>query len=480
MSELKILKERNEEEYQSVLSINSDETEVFLKISRLDSSFALTLALLREWIDDVGVVYGLNINALKELVELSGEGELEASEEQYLVAKGKAAKHGEDGRIDYIIAPSEDDVKLNVDEDEEDVIDYKNLNIIQNVSAEQHLASVLVPNEPESGVDVYGKALDAREGQAIKFKLGMNIAQDGDKLFSTANGRFILDNGQLWVDPVFNVRGDVDYTIGNINFIGEVKIAKDILDDFSVFAKEGVTVEGIVGAANVESDGPIVLNGGMNGKGKGFLRGQSTVTTKYFNEITSVSWGDVEIQKSVMNSIVKTKGKLNVQHGSIIGGEVSALMGIDVGVVGSDLGTMTSIVAGQDYELQDKIKAFEAQLLELSEEIDRIDRIIGPILADKSKLMSLPLDKKKALKGLLEQLKRYREEQARVQVECEALQQESAETSVKGIVVRKIIYSGVKITIGASKKLIKMDVKGPVRIREDVENDSISITSISL
>ncbi len=479
MSELKVLKERSEEEYQSVISINADETEVYLQISRLDASFSLTLALLRELIDEVGVVYGLNINALKELVELSGEGKLEASEEQYLVAKCKPAKHGEDGSIDYIITPSEDNVKLDI-EDVEDVIDYKNLNIIQNVSAEQHLATVLIPEDPENGVDVYGKTIEAREGQVIKFKLGVNIAQDGNKLFSTANGRFILDSGQLWVDPIFNVRGDVDYTIGNINFIGEVKIAKDILDGFSVFAKEGVTVDGIVGAANVESDSAIVLNGGMNGKGKGFLRGQDSVTTKYFNEVTSVSWGDVEVQKSVMNSIVKTKGKLNVQHGSIIGGEVSALMGIDVGVVGSDLGTMTSVIAGQDYELQDKMKAFEAQLLELSEEIDRIDRIIGPILADKSKLMSLPLDKKKALKGLLEQLKRYREEQSRVQVECEALQQEATETSVKGIIVRKIIYSGVKIAIGASKKLIKMDIKGPVRIREDVENDSISITSISL
>jgi uncharacterized protein (DUF342 family) len=478
MSELKTLKERNEAEYQCTLLINSDETEVFLQIARLDPSYTLSLAQLREWIDEVGVVYGLNINALKDLVEKSGAGELEGSEENHLVAKGKPAKHAEDGYLDFMIKPSEENVRLEVDEDE--VIDYKNVNLVQNVSAEQHLATVVNPCEPKQGVDVYGKPIQAKEGQAIKVKIGSNIAMDGNKMFATANGRFIQDGDQFWVDPVYLVRGDIDYTIGNINFIGEVKVSKDILDDFSVFAKEGITVDGIVGAANVESDGDIVLNGGMNGKGKGFIRSQKSIESKYYNELTSVSWGDVEIQKSVMNSIVKTKGKLNVQHGSIIGGEVSALMGIDAGVVGSDLGTMTSLVAGQDYELQDKMKAFESQLLELGEEIDRIDRIIGPLLADKNKLMALPLDKKKALKGLLEQLKRYREEQTRVKEEVESLQDEATTSSVKEIIVRKIIYSGVKITIGGSKKLIKMDVKGPVRIREDVENDSISITSISL
>ena len=36
--------------------------------------------------------------------------------------------------------------------------------------------------------------------------------------FRSPGGFALDDNGQLWVDPVFNVRGDVDYTIGNINF----------------------------------------------------------------------------------------------------------------------------------------------------------------------------------------------------------------------------------------------------------------------
>ena len=152
------------------------------------------------------------------------------------------------------------------------------------------------------------------------------MVSDNDRIYSTCSGRFIQEGDTLLVSPVYVVREDVGYRVGNINFIGKVEAQKDILDDFSVFAKEGIEVNGIVGAATIESDGDIILNGGMNGKGKGFLRSQGNVEAKYLNEVTVVSWRDISVQKSIINSIVKTKGKVESQHGSVIGGEVTALM----------------------------------------------------------------------------------------------------------------------------------------------------------
>ncbi|MBF0196796.1 MAG: DUF342 domain-containing protein [Planctomycetes bacterium] len=474
-----VLREVREDSYFILLLINEDKTEVKLKFVELEPGADVSQTTIRDILDEAGVVYGVLSNGIKDLVEQISEGTLEASEEEvYSIAKGKSACHGEDGRLDYLVDPSPDEVHFDLDADE--VIDYKNTNLIQNVMEEQHLATLIQPEDPENGIDVFGNTINANEGVPLKLKLGSNVVMDGDKLFAQCGGRFIREGEELSVSGNYQVRGDVDLTIGNVNFVGYVNVTKDILDDFAVFGKEGVEVGGIVGAATVESDTKLIFNGGMNGKGKGFARCQGSIESKYLNEVTSISWGDISIAKSIMNSTVKTKGKVDVPNGSIIGGEVSALMGIDVGVVGSDLGTMTSLIAGQDYELEDRIKAFESQLLEIGHEIDRIDRIIGPILANKDKLMSLPLDKKKAIKGLLEQLKHYKEEQGRIRIESEALQKESAKVCVKEIRVRKILYSGVRITIGNCKKLIKMEIKGPVRLREDQENDTISITNLTL
>ena len=478
MADLKVLKDHHQDFFQAHVLISLDQTEVYFKFLRLDPGAELSSSELRDLLDEAGIVYGVNAGSIKNLAEKIGSGELEVGEANHLVAKGKPAQHGEDGRIEFLVNPSAEDVFFDVDSD--DVIDYKNNNLITNVTEEQHLATLLKPTDPEDGVDVFGQTIEARVGNPMKIKLGTNMVSDNDRIYSTCSGRFIQEGDTLLVSPVYVVREDVGYRVGNINFIGKVEAQKDILDDFSVFAKEGIEVNGIVGAATIESDGDIILNGGMNGKGKGFLRSQGNVEAKYLNEVTVVSWRDISVQKSIINSIVKTKGKVESQHGSVIGGEVTALMGVDIGSVGSDLGVITTLVAGQDYELKDRMKAYESQLLEIGQEVDRIDRIIGPILADKNKLTSLSVEKKKALKGLLEQLKRYREEQGRIRLEAEALEKETTSVSVKEIVVRKIMYSGVRIVIGNCKKVIKSDIKGPIRLREDLENDTISITSITL
>jgi uncharacterized protein (DUF342 family) len=478
MSELKVIKDHQQEFFQAQVLINRDQTEVFLQFLRLDAGVEMSSSDVRDLLDEAGIVYGVNAGSIKNLAEKISSGDLEAGEDTHLVAKGKAASDGHDGRVEFLVDPSSEEVYFDVESD--DMIDYKNNSLIQNVTEEQHLATVIKPSDPEDGVNVFGQTVESKQGVPVKVKLGSNVVVDGDQVYSTCNGRFIKEGDTLSVNPVYVVREDVGYRVGNINFIGKVEAQKDVQDDFSIFAKEGLEVGGIVGAANVESDGNIVLNGGMNGKGKGFLRSQAKIESKYLNEVTVVGWGDITVHKSVINSIVKTKGKVDASHGNVIGGEVTALMGIEVATVGSDLGVITTIVAGQDYELKDRMKAYESQLLEIGQEVDRIDRIIGPILADKNKLTSLSVDKKKALKGLLEQLKRYREEQGRIRLEAESLEKETTTVSVKEIVIKKMLYSGVRVVIGNCKKVIKADIKGPIRLREDLENDTISITSITL
>ncbi len=478
MASLRILKTIKAEGYEIDLVVDKDETKAYLSFNVIDDPSQLSFDFFGETLEDAGIVYGVDSKALKTLAKHALAGVLKASDENLLVCSGKPAVNGEDGKLIFHVKPSEEDVRFDLDDDEE--INYKENDLITNVSTEQHLATIVEAQPPENGMDIYGRTIEAREGQPLKFKSGQGIFTDGNKIFAASHGRFIYENNELSVNAVYNVLGDVDLTIGNITFIGKVTIQKDILDDFFVSGQEGVEVGGVVAAATVESNADIMIGGGVNGKGRAFIKGQGKIESKYFNEVNVVGWKDIVVTKSIMNSIVKTKGKVDVQNGSIIGGETSALMGIDVGIVGSDMGTMTAIIAGQDYELQDRLKAYESQLLEIGQEIDRIDRVIGPILSNKEKLLALPVDKKKHLKSLLEGLKNYREQQARVRSESEALQKSTSDVSVKEIRVRKILYSGVRVTIGNCKKIIKMEIKGPVRLREDLENDTISITNLTL
>lgn len=486
MAGLRTLGEHRDDLCHVELLCNAEETKAYIKLlqmrSKGEGQTVSKASMMKEnlltMLGQAGVVAGIDEDACSSLSEQVASGELGPGGGMYLVAKTEAPIHGDDGRFEYAVEPSAEEVYFDVDRRE--AIDYKNTNLIQNVIEEQLLATVVSPSSGEDGQSLMGNPILARQGLPMKVKLGSNVVLENGQVLSACAGRFIKEGESLAVNPVYVIREDVGLRVGNVNFIGKVEAKKDILDDFSVFAKVGIEVGGTCGAANVESDGDIILQGGVNGKSKGFVRSQGKIESKYLNELTVVAWGDICVTKSVINCLVKTKGKLDATHGNVIGGEVMALMGIDVGSVGSDMGVITTLIVGQDYELSDRKASFEAQLQKIGEEVDHIDRIIGPVLANRDKLMALPLDKKKALKGLLEQVKRYREEQNRICLESEALEAEAAASSVKEIVIRKTLYSGVRVVVGKCKKVIKSEIKGPVLLREDVENDTISITSISL
>ncbi len=472
----KLVREENLGDLHLRLYISDDQCEASFQFKRIDPGCTVAPDFLKKMIVDAGVVNGMDENRVMELAEACCAGSLKASEELVSVARGKRAVQGTDGRVEFLIKPSAENVRFNVTKDE--AIDYKNTNLIQNVLKEQHLATVHQPGAAEEGRDLFGNAIPTRAGQPVEVHLGPNAVMEDGKIYSQVNGRFVLENDILSVNPVYQVRGDVDYTVGNVNFIGLVQIQKDVLDDFSVFGKEGVEVNGVMGAANVESEGHVTVNGGVNGKGRGYIRALGAVRAKYFNEVSAVCREDVEVAKSIMNSTVKTKGKLICPMGNVIGGSVVALMGIDVGSVGSDLGVETSITAGVDYEIADKIATYEAQIDEITREIERIDRVVGPVLANKQKLMALSPDKKKALKGLLEQLKKHQAEQGEMQKNLDEIRKQSVGQRAKEILVRKMLYSGVKVCIGHCRRLIKMEVRGPIRLREDAENETISIANL--
>lgn len=62
-------------------------------------------------------------------------------------------------------------------------------------------------------------------------------------LIATMDGHLEYSNGAFYVRPVLEIRGDVDYSTGNIDFIGDVQIAGDVRENFSVRATGSITVD---------------------------------------------------------------------------------------------------------------------------------------------------------------------------------------------------------------------------------------------
>jgi hypothetical protein len=468
-----LIRDFQESECDISLYANEDDTEAFLIFDKIKLVKNINVNYLEELIEKAGILYGVQKQALKKIIKCI-QSESVNPEEKYLIAKGKKAIYGKDAYLEFHVTPSEEDPHFDIEENK--TIDYKNNSLISNVSNEQHLATFHDIKTPENGMDVFGCDIPTVEPKLLKFKLGSGVIIEQDKITASTYGRFIYEQGELSVDPLYTVRGDVDLTIGNIDFIGKVIIQKDIVDDFSVSAREGIEVKGIIGAADVESDKDLIVDGGINGKGKGIIKSKGIISSKYLNEVNVFCSKDIEIRKSIINSDVKTKGKIMCLTGSIIGGSTCAYKGIEAGVVGADLGTVTHISAGLDYELEDRIREYEDKLEVIAKELRQIERVVEPVLANKVALNTFPVEKRNLILKVLKSFKVLQTEDARIREKLETINRDSMKGSVNEIRIKDVLYSGTHVTIGKCSKKIKMTIKGPLLLKEDLANDTVKIS----
>ena len=154
----------------------------------------------------------------------------------------------------------------------------------------------------------------------------------------------MLKDNALCVLDVYEVEGDIDMSVGNVEFNGHVVVHGNVLDDFTIKCKS-IIVHGTVGAAFIHCGADAHFLGGVHGNERGRIRVEGTTVAKYLNEADLQSRGDIVIEGGVSSSRVTSWGRLQVER--IIGGNIAAMGGIQTNYLGSDLGIETSICLGE-------------------------------------------------------------------------------------------------------------------------------------
>lgn len=292
----------------------------------------------------------------------------------FLVARGTAAVDGVDGRV-VDIFPRTEERKLTIDENNR--VDYTDLHFIHNVEKGGVICRIIPPTEGVPGKTVQGKEVPAKNGKPASAPKGRNTAlsEDGRALVATITGHVEFSGRSFQVKPVLDIPGNVDFSVGNINFLGDVCIHGDIRSGFSVRAMGTITVEGVVEACTVEAGRDLVVARGVQGDNQAVIRAQRSIFAKYLENSCIYTKMDLETE-CIINCEVYCGGSVTVRtgHQSIIGGRVHAAHVVDAGVIGSRVGNRTDVVLGGqpceefDYDLLTK------EIQELEEAMERTER----------------------------------------------------------------------------------------------------------
>ncbi|MGN1341457.1 MAG: DUF342 domain-containing protein [Oscillospiraceae bacterium] len=276
-----------------------------------------------------------------------------------VVARAIPAKRGKNGSIKFLF---EKNRVPKPKHDEFGVADFRELNLIVPIKKGQVIAEITPPTDGEPGENIFGRLIKPEPGKMPTVTIGKNtlLTADGKQIVSACDGHIIYGTGCFNVEDTVTVKADLDMSIGNIDFFGDILIKGNVMEGFSVKAGRNLKIEGTVFSADISADGNIVINGGaINSK----IECGCDLKVGFCENCDIKAKGNVESAQFAFCNVfcygeLTAKGKTGV----IAGGTITCMKNVTAGIIGSEKYTSTEINIGDGSVTCARKREAEAEL----------------------------------------------------------------------------------------------------------------------
>jgi hypothetical protein len=356
------------------------------------------------------------------------------------------------GRIELIVGGG----------DEGKALSFYERSCIVTVAAGQPLARLLPPGEDDPS----------------RVHLGANVqlAPDGQTIIATAAGRLCQDHQRIWVEKVLQISGDVDFSIGNIEFENDVHIHGGILDLFKVRSGGSIFVDKAVEAAEVHCAADLFVKGGIAGKEKGHCVVGRNLHARFLSNARIEVSGDITVGTEVCNCHIHCGGRLDVEHGPLLSGEVAATGGMRCHTLGCSSGVRTVVTAGGDEAFAQSTSGHFAQIEQTRPKIVKTRQLVEPLMRNQKSLNAQ--QKEKATELLFQADEMEKEINGRMEELKRSLAQ-IREREHREIRVSTLIHPGVVLRFPGMEAAVSETLRGPLRIVPHIQAHSRRIVLIS-
>ena len=399
---------------------------------------------------------GLDYNAIAKLVKGN------FTEPEVKIAEGKMAADGKDGWYEYFFRT---DMKKTPHLLEDGSVDYRKIEWFEVVKEGQKIAFY---HEPEKGTDgwtVTGKRIKAKSGreQNVLGGTGIRMLQDGKTYIATMHGRIELLDGKIEISKMLVVE-DVTISNGNIKFDGSVYVTGDIKKGAKIEATEDIVVDGFVEGAVIECGGNILFRKGVNADNQGYIRAGGDISGRFFEDTTLYAGRNISANY-FLGSLLKAEGKIIVsgRNGTIAGGRVFCMRGIEANNLGNKAGISTFIKLGIDDTVANQHHNIEEKIHTITEDIEVMKKaereICKKFSPEQRNTMEVFMKLQKSIYLEKEKLKELNREK-------EKLDEEIKEIRSVRVVARGWVYEGVVLEMNGCKWVAKNNCNVNIRSRD--------------
>lgn len=436
------------------ITLSDDKSVAYLQFTKRDEGFKCSEQELELFLRSHQIQYGIERGVLSRVA---------SNPEEYMfsktpIAMGDQPVSGTDGHIEYAFKHGEENEQRPL-ETADGRVDYKELISLNNVKKGQLLAKRIPPKPGIPGTAVTGAIIPFRPGKEAYFKVGKNVVLDPEHtaMYAAIDGLIATtDKGKINVFPVYEVNGDVDYSVGNIDFVGTVVIRGNVLTGFRVKAAGDIRVVGGVEGAELEADGSIEITGGIIGYNKGYVKAGKNIKSSFIQDSNIIAGEDVIVSQSIMHSSIRAGRNVicTATKGLIVGGSIQAGERVLVRTVGNSMSTMTTIEVGVLPELRNELTELRDRIKHLLESLDKTEKALH-LLNQLASTGQLSPDKVSLRVKLNATKKSNSREQAAAKERILEIEKTLEDTVRAKLDVIKVIYGGSKIVIGRYTRFIK-------------------------
>lgn len=330
-----------------------------------------------EGLKRIGVLSGINLDTINEVLDN------ELHDIPIVVAEGIAVEHGKNGYIEYTFPTGQDQFKHAVMPDGS--VNFRELNIIHNVQKDDVLAIMHPPTLGIVGRNLLGESIQPNPGKEISWNIGDNtvLSRDGLHVLAASTGQVYLKNNQICVDTALEIGGDLDLTVGNIDFIGNVIIKGNVEDGFTVISGGNIEIHGHIGKSFIRAEGDIIAHKGIQGKDEAKIECAGNLYAKFVERAQLSIGHNLIVTDYILHSTISCSEDVIVAGGkrSIIAGGVMKVQGNVYAVqAGAESYVETHIEVGYPSKALRELHALDVFIKEKAEQIEVMKTEIGGLV----------------------------------------------------------------------------------------------------
>jgi len=339
----------------------------YLNVEGRKISENMILCLLKK----KGITHGIIAEAIKSMVEQK------IFDTAVEIARATPPENGQDALIELKVLVNPE---IHPHIRENGSVDYRNIQTFTSVSKDQVLAVKTFPTVGKPGTSVNGKPIPPLAGKDKQLPCGRNteIVDEGKALVALKTGILCLEGYLLSVVELLHISGDVDFSVGNIKYSGDVLVNRNVLPGFTIEADGNIHIKGDIESARLISrNGHVTVEKGIIGKNDTLVSAKTGVQISFAQESRIMSEGTISVNKYLLHCECICAALEAASAGcNIIGGVIKAENQISARHVGNEQGTSTRIILydKQKAMLEEKLKKLIELEAKLMTEIQPVEK----------------------------------------------------------------------------------------------------------